>query len=151
MTRRDLSSARDALRRAIDADLADDDLVYVALWTMLTEKKLGAPSNGAVAEALAAVHDSTGWPSKLEAWATGRLDDAGLLSAARTKSEKTEATFYAAMAADARGDGKGALERLRQVAASEAIELVEVVIARDLVAESGTPMRPKPPEGVSLP
>ena len=38
--KKDLSAAKDGLRRAIAAELGDDDIVYYALWVHLLEKQL---------------------------------------------------------------------------------------------------------------
>ncbi|MEI9953969.1 MAG: hypothetical protein WDO74_34585 [Pseudomonadota bacterium] len=67
-----------------------------------------------------------------------QLSDQELASAARSASEKTEATFYAAMLKlQTGGDSSKDLER---VAKSPAIDLVEVTIARDLLAMRNKPL-----------
>src|SRR6185436_4284338 len=125
----DLKSARLAAQRALQAGLGADDLVYVALWLSLVEKRLSVPSDGTAEEAFAAVDDNAGWPSKLRAWARGKLSDSELASAARGAGERTEAAFYSAMAKLSGGrDMHGELE---QIAESSTIDLVEVTIARD--------------------
>jgi hypothetical protein len=150
LTHADLSAARRAAQRAVAAGLGSDDLVYVALWLQLVEKKLNVPSDGTVEEAYAGVDDNSGWPARLRAWARGKLSDQDLATLAKTTSERTEAEFYSAMAKlQAGADTSKDLER---VAKSPAIDLVEVTIARDLLA-----MRSKPapdyklPAGVKLP
>ncbi|MEI9941429.1 MAG: hypothetical protein WDO69_29775 [Pseudomonadota bacterium] len=150
LTHADLRAARRAAQRAVAANLGSEDLVYVALWLQLVEKKLNVPSDGTVEEAYAGVDENSGWPARLRAWARGKLSDQDLASAARSASEKTEATFYAAMLKlQTGGDSSKDLERVAQ---SPAIDLVEVTIARDLLA-----MRSKPapdyklPAGVKLP
>lgn len=144
LTHADLGGARRAAQRAVAAGLSSDDLVYVALWLQLVEKKLNVPSDGTVEEAYAGVDENSGWPARLRAWARGRLTDQDLASAARSASEKTEATFYAAMLKQQTGgDSSKDLERVAQ---SPAIDLVEVTIARDLLA-----MRGKPPAEYKLP
>src|SRR5262249_17160883 len=62
LTRSDLPAARSAVQRAIEADLPSDDLVYVALWLQLLERKLKVPSDGTVEEAYANIDDNAGWP-----------------------------------------------------------------------------------------
>jgi len=145
-----LSAARRAAQRAVAAGLGSDDLVYVALWLQLVERKLNVPSDGTVEEAYAGVDENSGWPARLRAWARGKLSDQDLATLAKTTSERTEAEFYSAMAKlQAGADTSKDLER---VAKSPAIDLVEVTIARDLLA-----MRSKPapdyklPAGVKLP
>jgi len=144
LTHADLSAARRAAQRAVAANLGGEDLVYVALWLQLVEKKLNVPSDGTVEEAYAGVDENSGWPARLRAWARGKLSDQELASAARSASEKTEATFYAAMLKlQTGGDSSKDLERVVQ---SPAIDLVEVTIARDLLA-----MRNKPAPDYKLP
>jgi hypothetical protein len=144
LTHADLRAARRAAQRAVAANLASEDLVYVALWLQLVEKKLNVPSDGTVEEAYAGVDENSGWPARLRAWARGKLSDQDLANAARSASEKTEATFYTAMLKrQAGGDSSKDLERVAQ---SPAIDLVEVTIARDLLA-----MRNKPAADYKLP
>ncbi|MEO8906069.1 MAG: hypothetical protein ABI488_26205 [Polyangiaceae bacterium] len=144
LTHADLSAARRAAQRAVAAGLASDDLVYVALWLQLVEKKLNVPSDGTVEEAYGGVDDNSGWPARLRAWARGKLSDQELATAARTASERTEAEFYSAMAKLEAGTDTSKI--LTRVAKSPAIDLVEVTIARDLLA-----MRAKPPPDYKLP
>ena len=121
--------------------MSGDDLVYPALWLQLLEKKLRVPSSGAVEDAYSGIDDTSGWPSRLRAWATGRLNDAELLAAAKDRSQRTEAIFYAAMARHAQGSAEDAKAGFEQVVKSEAIDLVEVSIARDLLAAYETPQK----------
>jgi tetratricopeptide (TPR) repeat protein len=134
LTHSDLRTLRDATRRALEANLASDDLVYVALWLRLLERRLGKPSDGTVEEAFARIDDDDGWPAKLRSWGQGRLTGEQLFSAARGRVEQSEATFYTAMAAFVANDTR-AVERIEHFAKSESIELVEVAIARDFAAE----------------
>ena len=144
LTHADLSAARRAAQRAVAAGLSSEDLVYVALWLQLVEKKLNVASDGTVEEAYAGVDENSGWPARLRAWARGKLSDQDLANSARSASEKTEATFYAAMLKlQSGGDSSKDLERVAQ---SPAIDLVEVTIARDLLA-----MRTKPAPDYKLP
>lgn len=148
LIRGDLPATREAARHAIDANLAPDDLVYVALWLRLLEHKLKVSSDGTVEEAFAKIDEEDGWAARLRSWGAGRLSDDQLLSAARSRVEQTEANFYVAMAEYAMNDARGA-ERLERVAKSEAIELVEVGIARDLSDKKRLDL--KLPTGVDLP
>jgi hypothetical protein len=151
LTLSDLSVAREAVERAVSAGMPAEDLVYPALWLQLLEKKLRVPSSGLVEDAFATIDDSAGWPARLRAWATGRLTDAELLAAARDRSQRTEAIFYAAMARQAQGSTEDAKAGLQQVAKSEAIDLVEVSIARDLLATYGEQKNFKLPPNVVVP
>lgn len=144
----DLRGARDSVRRALTADLADEDTVYTALWLKLLEQRLRAPSDGTAEEALAQIDASNGWVAKLAAWGRGRLSVQELIKQASSPVERVEANFYAAMSGPL--DEKS-LERLREVASSEAIQLVEVTIARDLLAGRQKLPKPKLPAKVTLP
>src|SRR6185295_12891380 len=135
LTRNDLPAARDAVQRAVEARLPADDMVYIALWLQLLERKLNVPSDGTAEEAYATIDDASGWPGRLRAWARGKLSDDELLKGARTRIERTEAIFYTAMARAVQGNRDAALPKLREVATSEAIQLAEVTIARDLLAQ----------------
>lgn len=152
LTLSDLNVARSAVERAVSAGMPGEDLVYPALWLQLLERKLRVPSSGAVEDAYSAIEDSSGWPSRLRAWATGRLSDAELLAAAKDRAQRTEAIFYAAMARHAQGSAEDARAGLEQVAKSEAIDLVEVSIARDLLAAYDKPQKDyKIPPNVVVP
>jgi hypothetical protein len=134
LTLSDLTVARSAVERAMSAGMSGEDVVYPALWLQLLERKLHVPTSGAVEDAYSTIGDGAGWPSRLRAWATGRLNDAELLAAAKDRSQRTEAVFYAALARHAQGSTEDAKVGLEQVVKSEAIDLVEVSIARDLLA-----------------
>lgn len=142
----DLSAGRKAVRRAVDADLDDEDLVYAALWLKLLEVKQHIAGDGETQEAFDAVDDSSGWPAKLKAWAGGKLTDAELLAQAHNFVQHTEALFYTAMLRAVAGDIAGAKPMLEQVAKSPAIELVEVAIAREMLVRQA-----KPTPGLELP
>ncbi len=136
-----LQAGRKSTLRALEASLPADEMVYVALWLLLLERKSGVPSDGTVEEALASFDDANGWYSKLRSWARGKLDDAGLVNAAQSRVEKTEALFYVSMNRYVRGD-KSAAADLKKVADSEAYDLFEVGIARDVLAtERPTPFK----------
>lgn len=147
LTRGDLPAARAAAQRALEASLSSDEIVYIALWLQLLEKKFNAPSDGTVEEAYSSIDDSSGWPTRLRAWARRRISDADLLASARDPSERTEAAFYIAMSEHIAGKAE-ATARLRDVASSPAIDLMEVAIARELVAG---PKSYALPSGVALP
>jgi tetratricopeptide (TPR) repeat protein len=150
-TRRDLAAARNALSRAMDASLPPDELVYIALWLALLERQLGVPTDGSVEDAFAAMDEAPGWSGRLRAWARGKIGDGDLLAAARDPAQRTEALFYTTMARRAAGDANTDSE-LAKIAQSEAVNLVEIGIARDLLAlKSGAEAGYKLPAGVSLP
>jgi tetratricopeptide (TPR) repeat protein len=148
LTSGDLRAARDSVRRAVSADLADEDTVYAALWLKLLEQRLKVVSDGTADEALASIDSTNGWVAKLAAWGRGKMSAQDLLGQAGTRIERVEATFYTAMSAP---PDERAIEKLREVARSEAIQLVEVAIARDLLASQQKLPKPKLPANVQLP
>jgi hypothetical protein len=151
ITRSDLGIARSAVQLGVESSLPAEDLVYLALWLKLLEKQLSVPSDGSAEDALSSIEDATGWIAKLRAWGRGKLSDAELVAQAQDRVERTEATFYVAMSRRARGD-QGAYAELARVAKSEAINLVEIGIARDLVAlHSGAETALKLPPSVDIP
>jgi tetratricopeptide (TPR) repeat protein len=133
ITRGDLAIARAAVRRGVESSLPAEDLVYLALWLKLLEKELAVPSDGSAEDALSDMEDATGWIAKLRAWGREKLTDSELVALAQNRVERTEASFYVAMARRARGD-QAAYAELAKVARSETVNLVEIGIARDLVA-----------------
>jgi cellulose synthase operon protein C len=137
----DLAAARAAAQRAIEAKLGADEIVYVALWLQLLERWLNVPSDGTTEEAYATIDEASGWPAKLRSWARGRLSDAELTAAARDAAERTEARFYTALSATAPSAPEAKMA-LRDVAKSGAIDLIEVTIARDLLAPRGAYVLP---------
>jgi tetratricopeptide (TPR) repeat protein len=149
--RGDLASARDGLRRALAADLDADDLVYDALWVRFLEKQLKVKSDGLADRVFASIADDGRWAGKLAAFGAGRLGPEELAAAATTVTQKTEAVFYGALARRVAGDAKSADEALRQVAASAGIDLVEVGMARELLAPPAQRTVGPPPSGVTLP
>jgi tetratricopeptide (TPR) repeat protein len=148
LTHGDLRAARDSVRRAVSADLADEDTVYAALWLKLLEQRLKVTSDGSAEEALSQIDPGSGWVAKLAAWGRGRLSAQELLRTASNRIQQVEATFYTAMANP--GDER-AFDKLKEVALSEAIQLVEVTIARDLLASRQKHPKPKLPANVQLP
>jgi hypothetical protein len=149
LTTGDVRLARSATRSALDSGMKPKDLIYVALWQKMTEERAGAASDGLPSQIFTGATDATGWNAQLQRFALGQLDGAELEKVAKTLSERTEAEFYRAL----RGKPAGALdatstESLKRVAASEALDLVEVRIARDLLAPRATFTLPK---GVRVP
>jgi tetratricopeptide (TPR) repeat protein len=147
----DLEAGREALRGAIDADLADTDLVYAALWVKLLHQRVGKPSDGSVEEALARIDQDGTWTAALRDWGKGQLTSEQLIARASTRVEKVEAEFYAALSAHFVSASKATEQRLEKVATSEAIELVEVRIARDFVNPASQAPKPSIPAGVTIP
>lgn len=148
LTSGDLRAARDSVRHAVSADLADEDTVYAALWLKLLEQRLKVVSDGTADEALASIDSTNGWVAKLAAWGRGKMSAQDLLGQAGTRIERVEATFYTAMSGP---PDERSIEKLREVARSEAIQLVEVTIARDLLATQQKLPKPKLPANVQLP
>jgi tetratricopeptide (TPR) repeat protein len=132
--RHDDSAARKAVSRGLSADLGDDDIVYAALWLQLLYREMKVKPDGSAARALASVKDDGRWSGRLASWGLGKLKDQELLASARTLAQKTEAAFYIAIAQRIAGDVTGGNAGLKQVSQSPAIDLVEVQLARDLLA-----------------
>ncbi len=143
----DLRLGRLAAREAIDEELPPDDLVYIALWLQLLEQRLGATSDGSALEAFSSLAGDR-WIAALGAWGRGELDATGLKAAAQTPPERVEADFYTTMREHGSTSSTAGLE---SVARSTAIELVEVTIARDLLAMAPGSPRPQLPASVQLP
>ena len=131
----DLAAAREGLRRGSAADLASDDLVYLALWARLIERQKKASTDAFVDRTLTSMKDDGRWTGRLAAFGLGKINTKDLVSAAKTPAQKTEALFYTAMDQRIAGDQKGAQSTLEQVVqASGGIELMEVGVARDLLS-----------------
>ena len=146
LVQKDLAAARGALRKGLDGDVSEDDLVYGGLWVQLLERELHAAPDGTTERALRTAGKAT-WTAKLSAWANGKLSDNDLSTAAQSASQKVEAAFYTAMSGRVTGD-PGAEPRLRAVATSPVVDLLEVHLAREILAPRG---RVTLPGGVQLP
>jgi tetratricopeptide (TPR) repeat protein len=144
--RGDLAAAREGLQRALSADLADDDLVYFALWVRLLERQLRKPTDGTPDRVFASVTEDSRWVATLARFGEGKLKGDELMTRAKTPIQKYEALFYAAMDRRASGDTKGGDDLLRQVVAGTGLELSEVTLARDLLdpgkSQVGGPLPP---------
>lgn len=141
----DLAAGRAALKAGLAGNLDDDDLVYAGLWVTLLERGLHVPSDGTAASALA-TGSGRGWTGKLAAWAEGRLTSEALLAAAQTSAERIEAEFYGALARKIAGDPLGE-SRLREVAKSPTISILEVQLADELTAPD---LHLELPQGVAV-
>ena len=146
LVRRDLGLARMALKRGIEGDVGDDDLVYGGLWVWLLERALHVTPDGSVERALRPGPHGF-WTGRLCLWANGRVSGEELAASARETAQRVEAAFYAAMMKSTAGD-PGAKDRLREVSISPVIDLMEVQLAREMVAPAFHPSRPP---GVSVP
>jgi tetratricopeptide (TPR) repeat protein len=146
LVRKDLPAARAAVRRGIDGDAPEEDLVYAGLWLLLLERDQHQPGDGMAERALRSTN-RVAWTSKLAAWANGKLSDAELGRAAQSAAQRVEFDFYTAMSKKVAGD-PGADDRLRAVAKSPVIDLLEVQIARELYAPR---VRTELPGGISIP
>jgi tetratricopeptide (TPR) repeat protein len=149
--RGDLASAREGLQRALAADLADDDLVYFALWVRLLERQLRLPSDGTPDRVFASVTDDGRWVATLARFGEGKLKGDDLVARSKTPIQRYEALFYAAMDRRAAGDTKGGDDLLRQVVAGTGLELNEVSLARDILDPSKSQVGGPLPPDVSIP
>ncbi|HSC86524.1 MAG TPA: hypothetical protein VLC09_04610, partial [Polyangiaceae bacterium] len=135
----DVRLSRAATRAALDAGMKPRDLIYIALWQRLTEQRAGAPSDGLPLQVFTTANDATGWNAQLQRFALGQQDGVALERAARTQPEKTEAEFYRSLTGKPRGPLDGETHAsMQRVADSTAIDLIEVKIARDLLAPTQT-------------
>ncbi len=147
LVRRDLEVARAALRQGLEADVDQEERIYGGLWLLLLERELRAAPDDTTTRALATNGDRDAWVVKLASWATGRMTDEGLFAAAQNAAQRVEAEFYTAMSRRASGD-PAAQDRLRKVAESPVLDLVEVQLARDLLAPA---FRADLPTGAMVP
>jgi len=149
--RADLPAARDGLQRALAGDLADDDLVYFALWVRLLERQLHLPTDGTPDRVFSSVGDDGRWAATLARFGEGKLTGDELLGRAQNPIQKYEALFYSAMDHRASGDTKGGDELLRQVVAGTGLELSEVALARDMLDPGKSQIGGPLPPDVSIP
>lgn len=149
LTLGDIAAARQAAQRGLESGLPPEDLVYLGLWLQLLEQKLSLPGDGTVEEALGEIDNVSSWPGKLKSWALKELTDEALVQQARSRVEKVEAQFYVAMRAFVKSRSEGTASKLEQIAMSEAIQLVEVEIARDMLAQAQ--YRPPLPSDAQVP
>lgn len=147
LVRGDLDFARAALHQGLDTDVDHEERIYGGLWVFLLERQKRVATDEITQRALAPNGDRDAWVSKLASWANGKLTDEALSAAAQNAAQKVEAEFYTAMARKAAGD-PAADARLRKVAESPVLDLVEVELARDLLAP---PFKADLPAGVSVP
>ncbi|MEZ4439509.1 MAG: hypothetical protein R3B72_10490 [Polyangiaceae bacterium] len=133
LVHKNLIAARAALGMGIKADVGQSDLVYGALWLMLLEQEQGETPDGKVERVLLdAIHDE-GWTGHLARWARGMEDDAGLRQSAASFAEQVEAEFYISMRRRVKGIQEANAE-LQRIANNPLIDLMEVQLARDLLA-----------------
>jgi tetratricopeptide (TPR) repeat protein len=149
--RADLSAAREGLRRALRADLDEDDLVYFGLWVRLLERQLRVTTDGEPDRVFGAVQDDTRWVGALARFGEGKLKGDELIARATSPMQKYEALFYAAMDHRVAGDTKGGDDLLRQVVAGTGVELSEVSLARDILDPTRTQTGGPLPADVSIP
>ena len=149
--RGDLAEAREGLERALRADVANDDLVYFALWVRLLERQLRVPTDGAPDRVFVSVPDDGRWGATLARFGEGKLKGDELIARAATPIQKYEALFYAAMDHRAAGDTKRGDDLLRQVVAGTGLELSEVTLARDILDPSKSQLGGPLPPDVSIP
>jgi tetratricopeptide (TPR) repeat protein len=149
--RKDLLAAHDGLTRAIASELGDDEIVYYALWVHLLEKQLKRANDPTPGRVFASIPDDGHWVGKLAAYGAGKLPASDLLGLARTKAEKTEATFYQVMDARTSGQGDPGDAGLRSVLRGDGVDLMEELIARELLLRASGEAAPPLPAGVKLP
>lgn len=130
----DLAGARDGLSRGISAELPREDIVYYAVWVRLLERQLKANGESNADRVLSDASSDPRWIGRVAAFGAGKLKAQGLVAAAQTPTQKTEALFYTAMDRRLAGDAKGADDFLKQVVGSPGLDLMEVALARELLS-----------------
>lgn len=133
--RQDLKGAREALGRGLALDIEPDGLVYEAVWVRLLERQMKVTPMDPAAERILTYAAKTDlrWPGKIAAFGLGTISADDLRAAAKTPAQQTEALFYAAVAQRSQGDAR-ANDTLKQVIAGGGLDLVEVTLARDMLA-----------------
>ncbi|MEO8799887.1 MAG: hypothetical protein ABI551_18470, partial [Polyangiaceae bacterium] len=129
----DLKAAKEGLRHALGADLGDDDLVYLALWTRAVEKQMKAPTDGDPEKVFAQISDDGRWVGRLAAFGAGKLKAADLIASAKTPAQKTEALFYAGLEKRSAGDMASATMFFQQSMKAGGVDLMENALARDIL------------------
>jgi hypothetical protein len=130
----DIESARAGLHRGATSDLSDEDLIYLALWTRATEKQMKVVTEGEADKIFASIPDDGRWIGRLSAFGAGKIKSDDLVGSAKTPAQKTEAYFYAALDHRAAGDSAGAQTLFGKTVASGGVDLMEVGLARDILA-----------------
>lgn len=134
--RSDLPNARSGLSRGLSAELPREDIVYYAVWVRLLERSLKATGESVAEKVLLEASSDPRWIGRVAQFGAGKLKAKDLLGAAQTPTQKTEALFYSAIERRVGGDAKGAEEYLKQVVTSPGLDLMEVVLARELLSGS---------------
>ncbi len=149
----DLSILQTAAREADSAGLADEDVLYIALWLWLGERAAKEPSDGFAERLFGRIANQPGWIGHLAAWAAGTLDAEGLRAAAKDAVQRTEADFYTTMASGQTGtQDERYWSALDKVAHSDALELIEVDMARNFLRQRASgAKKPALPADVTLP
>jgi len=152
LTLGDLRLGSSAASEAIKLGLAPENAIYIALWYQLLQRQLGQPSDGVSRQIFEQAGRARGWLGTLRRFGLGELSPEQLVALASSAVEKTEAAFYALLAQAKPGDARWESE-LARVAGSEAIDLIEVRMAADLLDRArrapafGLPL----PDGLKLP
>jgi len=141
LVQRDLDGGKAALQQGLDAEIDQEDRIYAGLWLHLLQRQTRAPTDDTTTRALAITGNRDSWVVKLATWAMGKMTDDALIAAAQNTAQKVEAEFYTAMSRRAGGD-PATDTLLRRVANSPVIDIIEVQLAKDLLA---------PPFRTSLP
>ncbi len=147
--RQDLKGAREGLGRGLALDIEPDGLVYEAVWVRLLERQQKVTPVDQAAERILSIAAKTDrrWVGKIASFGLGTLSADDLRAAARTPAQQTEALFYAAVSQRSQGDAR-ANDTLKQVIAGGGLDLVEVSLARDMLAGPRAALGGPVPDGV---
>lgn len=130
MTLGNVRITQEALKEAIDQGLPAENTIYIALWHQLNLKRSRHPTDGLSHQVLLRASDATGWLEALRTYGLGTLPVQQLRGKAEGIAERTEADFYQALSLT----DTSHQQLLAEVAKSAAVDLVEVRVAADLLA-----------------
>jgi tetratricopeptide (TPR) repeat protein len=114
----------------LDSDSIDrDQKIYVALWHKLTLQARAEKPDGLASGILLTTSPNSAWAGEIRKYAVNAQSVDELSARASTTAERSEAAFYSAFQSPT-----PSLDQLKKVARSDALDLVEVRIAKDRAA-----------------
>lgn len=142
----DLRLARTATQSALELGLPKENAIYIALWQKLLEAQTKTAPDGLSRQVFSGASETQGWLRVLRDYGLGNRPASELKAQADTIPENAEAEFYSTFVGE--GPSKSTLEHLAE---SPAVDLIEVRIAQDLLANQLTPLNLKLPTDIELP
>ncbi len=133
--RPNLELAQHVLRRAqFQITLEPEWKVYFALWVQTIARRAAEEPERDVANLFEDGARGDSWSARLASFGHGELDFEGLLGAASTPGERTEAQFYQGARLLAAGDAEGARALFRDVLESGLVGFYEYAMAQELLS-----------------